>query len=799
MSIANKALAVLAALAFFLSFITVSVSGTNPFMRNAKQELSLSVSGAKVIQCYLRPCTAKDILGSQPGIVGAMLRNIPDSATRETIKLSGREAPDAGINFLLFAAIAVIIAAITVFPGARASELLSGLASVGGIILLFLFRSKVVDLVSAQFPHDLNFLGTAIKLDWQFGMGFWACAVLSGLSAILAFKGTGGGQRSLAAAASGSMGGYAPQPQAGATPSSGEQLAVCSSCGSVNTAGNKFCLSCGGAITAPAVQQPQNKAVAEPQGPVCPACGSSKAGTGKFCLACGAAMAASAVQQPEKKIVAEPQGPVCPACGSSKAGTGKFCLACGAAMAASAVQQPEKKVVAESQGPVCPSCGSTKPGTGKFCLACGGSLMAGVQLFQPSETHTSVAPVAAAAAAAPVAAAPPDAMAAQASAGAPVGQPLRATAPVVAATPRVENPVASTAVPPVEDEPVAPASQVAPPAASPQAAEQTSLDWTKPPSSQPKQQACAACGAALKAEQKFCLACGTPVGQAQAPAKTEAPKFTPAPQPEPIQPPAPTRIFEPAPRSSSMVWILVVVLLAAAGTGGWFAWKYFTRPDVTVTAIRPKIHVATGGKADLDVNVSDSSDIDWSIQEGQKGGQVTGLGAVMVSGQPLFRASYVAPQTTGIYHVIATSHANPSRSAQVEITVVGTALPGSSATATEPAPPTAATATPSTVPATTTSPAVVFPAAAQIIGTWSGPTSDMRTAIGADSTISMTSAANPQKNLSGTYRFTDNSHLDVDFGNGDVRKWEIRLDGNNLLVNSQSGNGASALIFQKLQ
>jgi len=755
MSIANKALAVLAALAFFLPFVSVSVD--IPYV---KFNMGVSVTGEKMVRCYISPCSPKDILGSQIGPLGRLGANIPDSDIPDSEKIGGSGGKDLGLNFVLFAAIAVVVAAIVLFFG-RGGELLSGLASVGVIVLLFMFRSKLGDVVSPLLNSpEMKAAGIMGQIQFQYGIGFWACAVLSGLSAILAFKGTGGGKGSLATTTSGSMGGYAPPPQTGATPPSGEQLAVCSTCGSVNTAGNKFCLSCGGSIAAPAVRQPQNNAVAEPQGPVCPACGSSKAGTGKFCLACGAAMAAPAVQQPERKVVVAPQGPVCPACGS------------------------------------------TKPGTGKFCLACGGSLMAGVQLFQPSETHASVtpvAPVAVAAAAVPVAAATPDAMAAQASAAAPVGQPLRATAPGVAATPRAEMPVAAAAVPPVEDEPATPISQVAPPVAPPLAAEQPSLDWTKSPSSQPKQQACAACGATLKAEQKFCLACGTPAGQAQSPVKTEAPKFIPAPQPEPIQPLAPTQIFEPAPKSSSKVWILVAVLLAAAGTGGWFAWKYFTRPDVTVTAIRPRIHVAAGGKADLDVNVSDSSDIDWSIQEGQKGGQVTGLGAVMVSGQPLFRASYVAPQTTGIYHVIATSHANPSRSAQVEITVVGTASPDSSATTTEPAPPTAATATPSTVPATTTNPAAAFPAAAQIVGAWSGPTSDMRTTIGADSTISMTSAANPQKNLSGTYHFTDNSHLDVDFGNGDVRKWEIRINGNYLLVNSQSKDGSSAITFQKAQ
>ncbi|HEY6250063.1 MAG TPA: zinc ribbon domain-containing protein, partial [Candidatus Angelobacter sp.] len=580
-------------------------------------------------------------------------------------------------------------------------------------------------------------------------------------------------------------------------------------CGSVNTAGSKFCLSCGATMAA---VQPEKKAAAEPQGPVCPACGSSNAGTGKFCLACGASMATTVVSQSEaqqskaqpaeKKATAEPQAPVCPACGSSKAGTGKFCLACGASMVATVVSQseaqqskaqaPEKKAAAESQGSVCSACGASNPSTSKFCLSCGGSLMAGVQLFQPTETHASPAPVEPARVAAE---AVPAAMAAQASVSAPVGQPLWATAPAASAEPPAQAPIASPPSPPITQEPAKPSA--------PPEVEQASLEWTaSPPPPKTRQHSCAACGAALNAEQKFCLACGTPVGQTSSPAAIDAHEFTPAP-PEHFQPAAPTQIFEPAPKSSSKAWIVVVLALAAAGTGGWFAWKYFTRPDVTVSASVQRIHVASGGKTSLEASVSGSSDtdVDWSIQEGQKGGQVTALGTVMSSGQLHSGALYTAPQASGTYHVIVTSHANPGRSAKIEIIVGGVVSPDNPATTSTPAPPSAATATTSTAPAATaTSPASAYPNAAQIVGTWRGPSTDMMTTIGADSTIAMTSATNPQKNLSGTYHFTDNSHLDVDFGNGDTRKWEILgVDGAYLRVNSQSKDGSSAIIFQKAQ
>lgn len=817
MSNVNKALAILAALAFFLPFVSLSVN--IPYI---KVSTGITISGEKIVQCYLTPCSAKDIMGSQPGILGAAA-NLPGST--ESAKIGSREAAALGINFVLFAAIAVVVAALTVFFG-RGGELLSGVASIGAIVLLFMFRSKLGDFITPLLGSpEMKAAGIMGQLQFQFGFGFWGCAVLSGLSAILAFKGTTSGKAPIPAGAQRAIGGYAPMPQTGTTASSGEQLAVCSACGSVNAARSKFCLSCGAIMTAtaPIAQAPQKTVAAWPSGPACPSCGSSNAGTGKFCLACGAAMAAPAAQPPkeETKAAAEPQeqGPVCPSCGSSNAGTGKFCLACGAAMAAPAAQPPkeetapaaqppreEKKVIAEPQGSVCSVCGASNPSTSKFCLSCGASLMAGVQLFQPSETHASTAPagtpIAAAAAAAPVA------MAAQASVTAPAGQPLRATAsaPQPPAEPSFPAPAAQVIsdAPPVQK--ATPSVPQAAPAPVPaKVADQSSLDWTASPPAQPmpakhEHRVCAACGAAFTPGQQFCLACGKSVAAETASAET--PGFAPSLQPEQFQPSAETQIFQPATKSSSKTWILVVVLLAAAGTGGWFAWKYFTRPDVTVIASVQRIHVAVGGKTSLEASVSGATDtdVDWSVQEGSKGGQVTASGTVMSSGQLHSGALYTAPETGGTYHVIATSHANPSRSARIEIIVGGAAAPDSSATTTEPAPPTAATATASTPPATGASPASAYPAAAQIAGTWSGPTSDMRTTIGSDSTISMTSAANPQKNLSGTYHFTDNSHLDVDFGNGDVRKWEILgVQGAYLRVSEQSKSGSSAIIFQKLQ
>jgi len=422
--------------------------------------------------------------------------------------------------------------------------------------------------------------------------------------------------------------------------------------------------------------------------------------------------------------------------------------------------------------------------------------MAGVQLFERADASAPPVPAPASApVAAPVGAAPAAAMAAQASAAAPAGQPLRAVAS--AAEPVIEPPVAPSIPTPAIDEPAVASVQLPPPQAAEQ---QRSLDWTAPPASaETQQQVCNSCGTTIAAGQKFCLSCGTPVGQAASPVATEAPAFSPAEQ---IQPLAATQIFEPVPKSSSKAWIIVVIAVAALGAGGYFGWQYFTRPDVTVTTNVQRIHVAAGGKTSLEANVSGSSntDVDWSVQEGSKGGQVTASGTVMSGGQLRSGALYTAPQTTGTYHVIATSRVNSSRSAKIEIIVGGTALPDNTTSSTQPAPPSAPTATTSTSPSATASPAAAYPNAGLVVGTWTGPTTDTRTTIGADSTISMSSTTNAQNNKTGTYHFTDNTHLDVDLGNGDVRKWEILgIQGAYLRVSEQAKSGSSALIFQKVQ
>lgn len=645
----NKALAVLAALAFFLPFITISCNG----------KALVEMSGVKVAKCSVSTCSADDLLS--PDLKALAGRNLPNinipTATKD------KAADVDGANFALFAAIACLVASLTLFFPGRGGELLSGLASVAGIVLLFMFRSKFSDAIT-HYLHSAE-LGAAASLfkgELQFSVGFWLSLIFSAASAILAFKGSGP-QVSLAGGGRQPAGGGLRPPSPG-VPSGGTQMSACPACGTGNAAGNRFCLSCGGSLAA--------------RGPV------------------------------EK-------GSSCPACGAVPVPGSKFCLSCGASLAASAtaVQAPEAPAVQPVESPAAVSV----------------------------ETTPSMMAVAAAASTA---------------------QPLLAEQRP--ATPILESAASASA------------STLALASSS-----------TEPP--KPQKQQCAVCGAEIAPSHRFCLACGAAVGQtARAaeppPSSAQAPLFEPAPA-------SSVRDSQPGPFPETRgrdrtLWMIVAVLLAVMGIAGWFAWKVFARPDVTVTTFQKKIHVAAGGKTSLQASVTGSSDtdIDWSIQEGDKGGRIVSMGSVSEQNQSHASATYTAPQSGGTFHVIAASHANPSRAAKIEIVVGSTALLDTVVSST-PAPPSAVTTN---------------AASNQILGAWRGPSADMKTLI-AVSTIVVTSDTDPQKNLNGTYRFTDASHVQVDFGNGDVRTWQILgVDSNYLRVLSQSKTESSptAIFFARI-
>lgn len=205
MATINKALAVLAALAFFLPFITISCNGT----------ALVEVSGAKLAQCSIRTCSAQDIVS--PDVKRMARGNIPDINV-PTPGRPGQVSDFDGANFVLYAAIACVVAALALFFAGRPGELISGLASVASIVLLFMFRSKFTDAVAPHLQSQspgMNVAAAIFKMQLQFSAGFWISMIVSAVSAILALKGTAKTRSTVAPGGPSSLGGSSQQPPVG--------------------------------------------------------------------------------------------------------------------------------------------------------------------------------------------------------------------------------------------------------------------------------------------------------------------------------------------------------------------------------------------------------------------------------------------------------------------------------------------------------------------------------------------------------------------------------------------------------
>jgi hypothetical protein len=99
-----------------------------------------------------------------------------------------------------------------------------------------------------------------------------------------------------------------------------------------------------------------------------------------------------------------------------------------------------------------------------------------------------------------------------------------------------------------------------------------------------------------------------------------------------------------------------LVLLAACG-GPKIATQLAT--EVSVTTKPAQAVVPSGGSQEFAAQVTGSAftDVTWSVQEGSPGGLVT-VGGV-----------YTAPVSTGTFHVVATSAADPTKSGSSTVTV----------------------------------------------------------------------------------------------------------------------------------
>ncbi len=233
-------------------------------------------------------------------------------------------------------------------------------------------------------------------------------------------------------------------------------------------------------------------------------------------------------------------------------------------------------------------------------------------------------------------------------------------------------------------------------------------------------QSCAYCGGRNPASNKFCESCGRPLQDAttqSAPARAPVRPVPPpvvqsswldVPEPvaaaasaepkpraisktaAPVAPPASpasTGKEEPffyiyddtaAQRGHGRLLIVLLVVLALGVLGVIYLLsrspaKTAAGANVTVTISPTEAQVAAGQAQDFSATVTGSGDTDvsWSIAEGSTGGKVVNHGAQAEGGTVTTQAVYVAPTTPGTYHVIATSHADQSKSATAEVTVSG--------------------------------------------------------------------------------------------------------------------------------
>ncbi len=95
--------------------------------------------------------------------------------------------------------------------------------------------------------------------------------------------------------------------------------------------------------------------------------------------------------------------------------------------------------------------------------------------------------------------------------------------------------------------------------------------------------------------------------------------------------------------------------------------------NVTITIYPTSAKAVPGKGVDFvsEVTGAPSSEVTWSVEEGDSAGTVTSRGASAKGDTISLYCTYTAPQKPGTYHLVATSTADKTKSATAEITVAG--------------------------------------------------------------------------------------------------------------------------------
>ncbi len=119
--------------------------------------------------------------------------------------------------------------------------------------------------------------------------------------------------------------------------------------------------------------------------------------------------------------------------------------------------------------------------------------------------------------------------------------------------------------------------------------------------------------------------------------------------------------------------LLLAIALAACGNPSSAGLQGPTGPAATDVMVRiqpPSATTGVNGSVPFTASVTGTADlgVTWSVQEGSTGGAVTTSGV------------YTAPATAGTFHVVVTSHADPTKSQAAVVTVTAAPPPPSSVT-----------------------------------------------------------------------------------------------------------------------
>ena len=142
---------------------------------------------------------------------------------------------------------------------------------------------------------------------------------------------------------------------------------------------------------------------------------------------------------------------------------------------------------------------------------------------------------------------------------------------------------------------------------------------------------------------------------------------------------APPGSADMSPRRGKISPVLIGAVIVALLAVGGIVWML--RSSVSVGAKPAKVEitmfpetakVVAGKGADFAATVTGapSSEVTWKVEEGDAAGEIRTRGAYAKEGAISLYSTYTAPKTPGTYHLVATSTADPSKSASAEITVV---------------------------------------------------------------------------------------------------------------------------------